>query len=93
MPGRAPEPVCRLRQAPVRQGSPCRDGLSITGEGTKVSHQLGDSIESGLGNKAINILTQTCEKESRNYIRALMNTFAHRKISKYIFTYLFWRWW
>lgn len=79
MPGRAPESVCRLREVPIRQGSPCRDGWSVRGEGIKESYQLGRCIECGLGNKAINILTQISEKQSRNDRRALMNTFAHRK--------------
>lgn len=66
MPGRVPpESVCRLREVPVRQGSPCRDGWSIRGEGRKVSHQLGGCIEHGLGNKEGNILTQICEKQSK----------------------------
>lgn len=58
-----------------------------------VSHQVGSCIEHGLGNKARNILTQTCEKQLKNDIRALMNTFAERKRSKCIFPFhLFW-WW
>lgn len=83
-----PECVCSLWEVPISQGSPCRDGWSIRGEGRKASHQLGGCIEHGQGNKPRNILTQTCEKQSKNDLRTLMNTFANRKRRKYFFLLL-----